>query len=793
MSARKVCATRKTKANPNVYLVSELRKLASDAGHSSDKVKKLNKQDLCKLLGIDWVGKSTKKTVAKPKATSSQLVEVDAWEGRPCNVNRSLKYPSAFDKAELVELAVQHLKIEEKKAKTYTKTQLCGLLSGTKEHAPSGKHCSENNKGEYCGCVENGKGKRHHFTSEEVAEKDCKGKKYTKKFKTSPKKSSKTKPKTAATKPKPKVSKPSPKISPEPSPKGDCISRSKLPLHKHQRDIVEYLQTHRGVIAAFEVGTGKTLTAVAASQCFLDDNPKGQVIVVTPTSLQANFKKELVAYGGKANDKRYEVTTITKFAKKYAKERFPDNAMLIIDEAHELRTDIPSALNNAARRYRIGVEKYRNGIGEKPDVPIVRADVAVRSAALAEKVLLLTATPLYNSPSDLLNLVAMVKGDMKPMTQRKFEAMSPKDMCEYFRGTIMFHRNPRSSDYPEFKEHYINVVMNQAYYRKYRNVEEQNHHMWSDTNPWVFLTGVRQATNALDPCQKCEWAVRKIEEGEKTLVYSAFLTHGVKKLQKMLNEKNIPFVEVTGSMKASDREIAVKEYNTDKVKVFFITKAGGQGLDLKGTRNVILLEKAWNRPNEDQVIGRAIRYKSHSHLPKSQRHVDIYHLVLIKPAPELREDKDKRGSADEILLQVIEEKEMNNAVFLKLLESVSIDAPKNTKCPPARTPLKKKLLSPKRDELTFFEDEQEDQTLVDVVIEPFMYVISNIPALKKVILSHHKNADIVVKKGDIYVNQIPKSTAEAVIKDAIVKVLGPKIIEDVDFNWDSDTLLNVVV
>jgi hypothetical protein len=36
-----------------------------------------------------------------------------------------------------------------------------------------------------------------------------------------------------------------------------CIKRSKLKLHKHQVDVVEYLQANRGVIAALSVGTGK--------------------------------------------------------------------------------------------------------------------------------------------------------------------------------------------------------------------------------------------------------------------------------------------------------------------------------------------------------------------------------------------------------------------------------------------------------------------------------------------------------------------------------------------------------
>ena len=73
---------------------------------------------------------------------------------------------------------------------------------------------------------------------------------------------------------------------------------------------------------------------------------------------------------------------------------------------------------------------------------------------------------------------------------------------------------------------------------------------------------------------------------------------------------------------------------------YLLHKAGGEGLDLKGTRYVILLEKSWNRPNEEQIIGRAVRYKSHTHLPKEEQKVDVYHLIITKPPASARDKTD---------------------------------------------------------------------------------------------------------------------------------------------------------
>jgi superfamily II DNA or RNA helicase len=192
--------------------------------------------------------------------------------------------------------------------------------------------------------------------------------------------------------------------------------------------------------------------------------------------------------------------------------------------------------------------------------------------------------------------------------------------------------------------------------------------------------------------------MKKVKEGKKVLIYSAFLAFGVRKLQELMNAQHIPFVEVTGSLNKTKRAEAVEKYNKDQVKVLFITKAGGEGLDLKGTRYVIILESSWNRPNEEQVIGRAIRFKSHTHLPKAEQRVDVYHLLMVKPPPGTkfldkvkglfkRDDKKKgrkrdddekeKPSADSMLKQMTEDKDEVNRLFIKRLIPLAIE---NNKC-----------------------------------------------------------------------------------------------------------------
>ena len=67
-----------------------------------------------------------------------------------------------------------------------------------------------------------------------------------------------------------------------------------------------------------------------------------------------------------------------------------------------------------------------------------------------------------------------------------------------------------------------------------------------------------------------------------------------------------------------------KNVNGEKVKVIIISSAGSEGLDFKNIRQVHILEPWFNLNRIDQIIGRAVRNKSHCDLPFNKRNVEIY-------------------------------------------------------------------------------------------------------------------------------------------------------------------------
>ena len=72
------------------------------------------------------------------------------------------------------------------------------------------------------------------------------------------------------------------------------------------------------------------------------------------------------------------------------------------------------------------------------------------------------------------------------------------------------------------------------------------------------------------------------------------------------------------------------KYINDKYRVLIITRAGAEGVDTINTQNIIIMDSQWNDALSEQIIARAIRYKSHYGLPQSQRYVNVYRTILMR-------------------------------------------------------------------------------------------------------------------------------------------------------------------
>lgn len=463
-------------------------------------------------------------------------------------------------------------------------------------------------------------------------------------------------------------------------------------LQPHQQRVVDRLSAadQPGLVVAHGLGSGKTLTSIAAA-----DALGLPTTVVTPAALQANYRKEL----DKHLDARPDDLTMRSLqgVSRGGKEALQDaEGLLVLDEAHRVR-------DRASKGFQ------------------------AMAGAPAAKRMLLTASPAYNHPVDLAPLVNLAAGDtVLPTGKREFEdafvkreMLQPSLWGKWVHGAtpgervslkndprltgalskwVDYHANAESPDFPGRKDvtHYVpisseqervyNTLMGQApawIQYKVRSGLPPSKAESEDLN--AFMTGVRQAQlypgvfgsgHGLEHATKQQAAFRNFQRALKdnpehrAVIYSNYLEAGLNPYHQLLERAGIPHAMFTGDMKPADRIQAVKDYNEGKLKALLLSSAGGEGLDLKGTRQIQILEPHFNEEKLKQVIGRGIRYKSHEHLPEEQRQVQVERYLSQMPQGFLRKlvgAKPADLSADQYLQMMAEDKERLNTQLREML------------------------------------------------------------------------------------------------------------------------------
>lgn len=423
--------------------------------------------------------------------------------------------------------------------------------------------------------------------------------------------------------------------------KSGCLSRSKQPLRDYQRRVVKFLGKHNRLLVYHKMGTGKTLTAVTVSQCYLDANPNRKVIVITPASLTDNFKKGMMQYGNIKNANRYEFYSIQKATRLLKEDKLNcRHNLVIIDEVHNYKAEI----------------KYRKG----KLVSGVNIFEGYKCFLKASKLLLLTGTPVYNRPEDLDVYKVLLNYE-----ENKMKGKSVKEIVEHYKKfgldslqcKISYHDFSKNDmDFPRRIDVVKKIRMRPEYEKQYKKIIDEIEESkvgqgqkkllgkvfknLTESNKNQFENLTRRLTQNIDNnlqlnakldtvikyLQKMETSNKVLPNNEKykAVIYSQFKEHGI---YLLMQQTKIPYGVITGDTKVSDRQKLVNAYNSGKLNVLFITKAGGEGLDLKGTDAIILMEPTWNENNSEQIIARAIRYKSHEKRPENRRQVRVIHLI----------------------------------------------------------------------------------------------------------------------------------------------------------------------
>ena len=431
---------------------------------------------------------------------------------------------------------------------------------------------------------------------------------------------------------------------------GDCKERIReVDLNDYQEKCVDFMKRNSNLLVCHATGLGKTLTAIVASQCFLDEhNQDGMILIVCPSSVVEQFREQIIRFYGDNDLNRYQIISYTNM--RINKDIINcKNKFMILDEAHTIK-------NYKSKTY----------------------ESIVQCAMLCRKRMLLTATPYINDIRDFISLLNVLNGNQflvgtkypkqGPNYQYYINHKPPLDENTDFvkllveKLNIHYVENKDSRFFPKLNEQYLEVNMNNAWEQKYRElISGEKIFNIQFSNPEYFYNAHRRAVNDIGGDEYFSMklaAVLDIIKGGKTLVYTNWINFGIKPIQRFLDENELTYKSFTGELNSKSRLKLVKMFNNDEIDVLIITAAGGEGLDLKGVRNIIIMDPVWNHAKLKQIIGRGVRYKSHEHLPESERVVNVYKMILIE------KDKGKNWlcesntseSGDVLLYRIIERK-----------------------------------------------------------------------------------------------------------------------------------------
>jgi DNA topoisomerase IB len=333
-------------------------------------------------------------------------------------------------------------------------------------------------------------------------------------------------------------------------------------LYPHQQRAVAKLASSGGLLCIHSTGSGKTLLSAAAikallvrrsrSRPSLDAGKSAEAFVIARKSAVGQFAAEVARFAPELAPLTFVGThqaVMSKLSARPAGDGRSWPRVLVVDEAHE----------------------YVNPKGKR----FAEVQAACRRAAF---VLLLTATPIVNSPRDLVVLTSLARrepvggaggaggagasGRGAALAAAADALLDPAGsrFARWFGRFVDVHLVDKSKDprFPAVFRHTVRVPMSAATRAEYER---------RLARPSPFFMNLRQLSlGAGRVSEKGRWLVenakRWVAAGEgKIVVYSAFLDRGARKMRDLLTSAGLNVLVIDGKSSAKDRRRAALMFN----------------------------------------------------------------------------------------------------------------------------------------------------------------------------------------------------------------------------------------
>jgi hypothetical protein len=471
-------------------------------------------------------------------------------------------------------------------------------------------------------------------------------------------------------------------------------------LQPHQERIQDLVDENNPRVLVYHgLGSGKSLSAIAAAEA-AKKKYNEEYGIIAPASLRQNFHKEIEKFTEGSNPEVLSYTGLG-LGKKF--KQHPET--LILDEAHRIRNPGGAA-----------------------------AQAARDAAARSKRVMLLTGSPITNTPGDLAHLISILAH--KNLSPQEFEnkfvgykTVYP-GLVNYFsgikpgvqavirnekelRGLLENRVDYQPSKTPEgvnVNEERIAVPLTDTQKRiqKALRTKIPPSFLWKLDKEFPlskdelaklnsFLTGLRQNSVSTRPFRHDNDALRafyqsgKLQEAytrlktmlaedprKKAIIYSNHIGAGIEPYAAALERHGVPYGVFHGGVSMKQRQKSLADYNAGRLRALLIGPAGAEGLSTKGTNLIQLLDPHWNEARTQQAQGRGLRFDSHDDLPEELKNVHVQRFISESEDPSwlgkaLGYRRERTG--DEILERLSKEKERLNERFRALLREMGTRPP----------------------------------------------------------------------------------------------------------------------
>lgn len=405
-------------------------------------------------------------------------------------------------------------------------------------------------------------------------------------------------------------------------------------LRNYQKDGVKWLYTlykcDLGGILADEMGLGKSIQTICFIKQILKEKKDAKIMIVCPTSLVYNWKKEFDKF---APELKYTTVAETKLKRKEIMNHFNDYNVFITSYGL-IRNDNDEYEN---KEFELCV------IDEAQAIKNYQANMTKEIKKIkARTKMALTGTPLENSVLELwsifdfimpgyLNSILKFKENygIKDVDEQSLEKLT-KLNYQIKPFILRRKKNEVTKDLPDKIENNVYLElpdMQKAIYLKVlkESKEEMDELIRSEgfqkarfkilqllmklrqicIDPNILYSNYKEESIKME--KLIEVVKNYVSDNHKILIFSSFKTV-IDRVKEKFEKENISSYVISGEVKSKTRMELVDKFNSDDTNCFLITlKSGGTGLNLTGADIVIHLDIWWNPQVENQATDRAHR------------------------------------------------------------------------------------------------------------------------------------------------------------------------------------------